>query len=408
MQRLEAAAKNSPLTGHLMSKPSHSDRLADIDLESIAAYADGAPHAQFRRLRREAPVFWHERPGGTAFWAVTRWAETRAVLSEPETHSSASSGVSLTDPPPGALPMLRAMLPFQDPPVHVATRKRVLPSFARRQAIALEGSIRGWATQLIDRALALGECDFVASIASELPARVITHLLGLPSEDGPLLRDWTDRVTEGDVAGGVTALNAYLEEAVRTQRASGTQGELVARIGSATEPDAVARMLSQIVQGGTETMRSLLSCSLLELLEHPDQLALLRREPQRIPDGVEEMLRIVSPVHHLRRTATRDTELGGQQIGIGERVVVFLASANRDEAIHRDPDRFDVARRPQRHLALGYAQHFCVGAHFARLEARVFWEEFLARVKSVELTGSALRVRSNQQNSLSQLPVRLR
>ena len=391
-----------------MNEPHHTAALTEIDLESVDAYADGAPHSQFRRLRRDAPVFWHDRPGGTAFWAVTCWAEARAVLADPATFSSERWGVSLTDPPAAALPMLRAMLPFQDPPAHVANRKRVSPSFGRHQAAALEGTVRGWAAQLIDRALERGECDFVAAIASELPARVITHLLGLPAEDGPLLRDWTDRVTEGDVAGGVMALNAYLEEAVRTQRASGKQGELVARLGAETEPDAVARMLSQVVQGGTETMRSLLSCALLELLEHPDQLARLRREPQRIPDGVEEMLRIVSPVHHLRRTATRDTQLRGQPIASGDRVVVFLSAANRDEAIHRDPDRFDVSRRPQRHLSLGYAQHFCVGAHFARLEARVFWEEFLARVTSVERTGPARRIRSNQQNSLLELPVSLR
>ena len=215
-------------------------------------------------------------------------------------------------------------------------------------------------------------------------------------------------MSEGDVEGGVLALNSYLGDAVRLQRAAGREGEVIAGLDRSHDPTQLARMLSQVVQGGTETLRSLFSCGLVELLNHPEQLDLLRRERGRIGMAVEEMLRFISPVHHLRRTATRDAELGGERIKEGDRVVVFLAAANRDESIHQEADRFDVTRTPQRHLSLGHAQHFCVGAHLARLEARVFWEEFLGRVEFVERTGPLERIRSNQQNSLRRLPVRLR
>ena len=387
---------------------SQGSALAEIDLESVESYAAGAPHHQFRVLRREAPVFWHDRSDETAFWAITRWVESCAVLSDPATYSSERGGVSLADPPLGSLPMLRAMLPFQDPPLHVETRQGISPVFRRRRAAALEPAVRRWAIQIIERARRAGECDFVEAIGSELPARVIAHLLGLPPEDGPLLREWTDRVSEGDVEGGVLALNSYLGDAVRLQRAAGREGEVIAGLDRSHDPTPLARMLSQVVQGGTETLRSLFSCGLVELLNHPEQLDLLRRERGRIGMAVEEMLRFISPVHHLRRTATRDAELGGERIKEGDRVVVFLAAANRDESIHQEADRFDVTRTPQRHLSLGHAQHFCVGAHLARLEARVFWEEFLGRVEFVERTGPLERIRSNQQNSLRRLPVRLR
>lgn len=379
---------------------------SEIDLESLDSYRDGAPHAQFQELRRTAPVFWHARPPDAPFWAVTRWSESLEVLSKPDVYSSALGGVSMRDPPASAIESMRAMLVFQDPPVHVRTRKRVYPFLNKRQAAALEPKIRAWSRELTQRALAKGECDFVSELASELPSLVITYLLGVPSEDGPRLREWTDRVTEGDLERAQAELASYLAEVVTAPRGSG-RSDLVAGLLGSAETGALCLLLGQLVQGGTETLRSLFSGGLVALLENPDQLALLRDGQDRIPAAVEEMMRFVSPVHHLRRTTTRDVELNGVKLPRGDRVVVFLASANRDEAIHRDPDRFDILRSPQRHIALGYAQHFCVGAHLARVEARVFWEEFLASVRHIERIGPIERVRSNQQNSISRLPVRL-
>ncbi len=163
----------------------------------------------------------------------------------------------------------------------------------------------------------------------------------------------------------------------------------------------------QLVTAGNDTTRTMLSSGLLELLHHPDQMELLRADRSRIPSAVEEILRYANPLHYFRRTATEDTEISGQPIAAGDKLAMMYTSANRDEAVFADPDRFDITRSPNPHLSFGIAEHFCLGVHLARLEGRVFFDELLTRFPSIEQTGDALRMRSNLNNALKSLPVRL-
>ena len=163
----------------------------------------------------------------------------------------------------------------------------------------------------------------------------------------------------------------------------------------------------QLVTAGNDTTKTMLSSGLLALLQHPDQLALVRADRRLVPLAVEEILRWANPLHYFRRTATADTEIGGAHIGTGQKVAMVYTSANRDEDVFDDPQRFDVRRDPNPHLSFGIAEHFCLGAHLARLEGRVFFGELLDRFGTIELTGDPVRVRSNLNNSLKRLPVRL-
>jgi cytochrome P450 len=170
---------------------------------------------------------------------------------------------------------------------------------------------------------------------------------------------------------------------------------------------AFAMVFIQLVTAGQDTTQTMLSSGLLALLQHPDQLADLRSDPTRIPLAVEEILRWANPLHYFRRTATADTELGGKQIRSGDKVAMYYTSANRDEAIFSSPQEFIATRRPNRHLSFGQAEHFCLGVHLARLEGRIFFTELLARFPTIDLAGDPVRLRSNLNNSLRLLPVRL-
>jgi cytochrome P450 len=163
----------------------------------------------------------------------------------------------------------------------------------------------------------------------------------------------------------------------------------------------------QLVTAGQDTTATLLSSGVLALLEHPDQLTRLRADPSLVPTAVEEMLRWANPLHYFRRTATADTTLHGAAIAAGDKVAMFYTSANRDEVVFSDPQGFDIRRSPNRHLSFGVAEHFCVGAHLARLEARVFFTELLATFTDIQLAGAPVRLRSNLNNGLRTLPVRL-
>jgi cytochrome P450 len=163
----------------------------------------------------------------------------------------------------------------------------------------------------------------------------------------------------------------------------------------------------QLVTAGNDTTKTMLSSGLRALLDHPDQLAALRADPTLIGGAVEEILRYENPLHYFRRTATADTELRGTKIAAGDKVVMFYTSANRDEEVFDDPQTFDIGRSPNPHLSFGIAEHFCLGVHLARLEGRVFFEELLATFPTIELTGEPVRVRSNLNNALKSLPVRL-
>lgn len=392
-----------------------------MDLYDPDRWAEGVPHDALRRLRREDPVHWQPLPGGGGYWALTRHADVMAASADPATFSAWQGGIVIEDLPPETLALVRAQLLAMDPPEHGRMRRRVLAGFTPGMVARMEPWLRAQAREVVDAALAKGTCDLVADVAAPLPVRAICEILGVPDADRARVVAWGDRIIGRDDPELGSA-----EDATRTSVELGTYGyelatsrqgaggdDLVSVLlragegGEALSPVEFAGLFVQILVAGNETTRSLLAGGILALVEHPEAWDDLASDPGLLPTAVEELLRFVTPVHYFRRTATRDVVLRGRRIREGDKVVLLYASANRDEDVFADPDRLDLRRDPNPHLAFGWGEHFCLGAKLARLEARAVLDALLEGVRRVELAGPPRRMRSNLNHAWKSIPVRL-
>jgi len=404
-----------------MALPARRYPLEGINLKDPLLFEQGMPHALFRQLRYEAPVYWNEEPeeDEPGFWALTKYDDIVAVSKNPQLFSSAMGGHQISYPP--GLEFNRATAAIvgnmigMDPPEHNAYRRLVSPSFSASAVRKMEPTVREMVTRILERLVPGAECEFISEVAAELPLVVLCELLGVPQEDRRLLFGWTERLTDfgntpDDQVAAFAELFAY-GQALAERRRREPAGDLMSLMAN-VEMDG-QRIDQQLLDGfflllviaGNETTRNTISGGLLALIEHPDQYQLLREQPALIPTAVEEMLRWVTPVIHFRRTATADTEIRGQTIRRGDKVVMWYPSANRDEDMFERPDVFDVRRKPNEHLAFGEGQHFCLGAWLARLELRVMFEELLRR-PTLELAGRPRRMRSYFLSGFTSMPVR--
>ena len=399
--------------------------LDQIDIYNPDNYVAGPPHEVFEYLRRVQPVFRQPMPDGTFYWAVLKHADLVEVSRQPKLFSAEVGAVVLEDLPPERLEQTRNMLLMMDPPKHAALRKETAPSFKARVMAQLEGRIRGICRSMLAKGAEMGDVEFVHDIAALLPSQVVGELMALPEEDWPQIHTWAERNSGGqdpdinpdgyvDTTSndGSVEMAMYGMEYARTRRGKG--GDDVGAMLLAAEVDGremtdleFGFFFVQIVTAGNDTTRTMLSSGVLALIEHPDELAALRADRSLVPGAVEEVLRWANPLHYFRRTATEDSVLHGQRITAGDKLAMIYTSANRDEAVFLDPHRFDVRRDPNPHLSFGIAEHFCLGVHLARLEGRVFLEELLDAFATIELTGAPRRQRSNLNNALKELPVRL-
>ena len=382
-----------------------------LDLADPDTFVDGPPHELFAQLRASAPVHWNE--GGGGFWAVLTHAGVEDVARQPVLFSSETGGVVLEDLPPDRLEQMRGMLLAMDPPRHRDVRRPVVARLSPRSVARLEHDVRTVCRDVL--ADVSGTVQFTA-IAAQLPTRILGQVMGLPPSDWDRLHALAERITRGqdpefgtdaESAGAASQEMGLYAFELATARHSTSGDDLTSVLLAGNSPAEFASLFVQLVTAGQDTTATLLSGGLLALLQHSDQLALLRADTTVIASAVEEMLRFANPLHYFRRTATADTSLGGVDIRAGDKVAMYYTSANRDEEVFSDPQRFDVRRSPNRHLSFGVGEHFCVGAHLARLEARVFLEELLASYPAIELAGEPVRLRSNLNNALRALPVRL-
>ena len=399
--------------------------LAGIDLWDKDRFVDGVPHDWFTKLRREAPVYWHEgSEAGDGFWTLTRYDDVVAVNRDYETYSSARGAVFMSDIPPEALEQQRTLMLNMDPPLHTRYRRLINRGFTPRMVAELETTMRERTAEIIDRVATRGECDFVVDVAAELPLQVIADLMGVPQEDRHKLFDWSNRMIGAeDPEYGVTEEQSHTASmelyeyasALAAQRRVEPTDDLISALTRAEvdgerltdfEVDLFFLLLSV---AGNETTRNLMSHGLLALVEHPDQLERLRAHRALLPSAVEEMLRWASPVMNFRRTATRDHMIRDQEIRAGDKVVIWYISANRDESVFRDPFTFDIERSPNEHVAFGGGgPHFCLGANLARLEINVMFDVLLDRLHDLEITAPVSRLRSNFINGIKHIPLRFR
>ena len=396
-----------------------------VNLADPDAYAHGFPHDVFRRLRREAPVYWHEarhERASKGFFVVSKYEDVKYVGRTPLIFSSAP-GITLIDQG-GDFEAGQSSMLQMDPPLHARYRKLVSGGFTPRRINALEPMIRELAGQILDEAAAKdkGRVDYVTDVAAELPLRVIARFLGVPDEDRALLFSASNRLlgfedteygtTEEDGRQGAMEL-AMLAHRIGEARKLAPKDDIVTILLNAevdgdrlSDIDFIAFFVLLTV-AGNETTRNQTSHTLRLLLEHPQELAKLQADPSLLPSAIEEALRFSPPVMYFRRTTTADTELRGEHIARGSYVAIYYPSANRDEDVFRDPDRFDITRSPNEHLAFGDGEHFCLGASLARLQLRSIVGETIRRFPKIALDGEIALLRSHFIDGVKHMPVRL-
>lgn len=393
-----------------------SPNLADPDL-----YLDGTPHAVFAALRRRDPVYWNAETPEKGFWSILRYDDIVAVSKKPALFSS-TEGINLerviVEETAGSTGPNLIQL---DPPEHVQYRNALKAAFSPKRLRSLEPGIRERTATLLDRIEPNSEIDLVASLSAELPIRILAALFGTPEEDWKQIFHWSNVFIGADDPELCPTGDEFVKSAIEMtqygialfedRRRSGSTDDIVGMMAHAEvggrrfEIPDFASNFGLLVVAGNETTRNAISGGVLSLLDHPDQLRKLARDPSKIAPAVKELVRWVTPVMHMRRTATRDVVLRDKKIREGDRVVLWYASANRDETIWPDPHVFDVERRGTPHLGFGMGQHFCLGARLAELELRIVFEELLARFPKMTLACPPRRLRSNFIAGIKELRV---
>ncbi|MGE0599385.1 MAG: cytochrome P450 [Dehalococcoidia bacterium] len=419
----------------------------EVDLGDLELFKQEKAHDILKMLRKEDPVHWNEgTERNNGFWSITRYEDILFVSRHPEIFIS-SRGIA----GPGLRPEFiekmmgtpasnaaqqsgNVSIITMDPPRHVKMRRLVNKGFTPRAVNAMEATIRQITNDILDEIASKGECDFVTDVAAQLPLAVICGMAGLEKKDWPMMFELTNSVLgssdpeyQTDVpeeqrgspeaaaqtgAMGRMRMIQYFAQVLADRRANPREGDLVSILLEAevegeklTEGDILA-FCFLLILAGNETTRNAISGGLQALCQNPDQKAKLLNDMSLIDSAVEEICRWTSPLHHMSRYVTQDVEVGGKQIKAGERVLMWYLSANRDEAMFKDPYKFDIERTPNEHLAFGIGEHFCLGAGFARKELKVMFEELFRRLPDIELAGEPERLRSNFINGIKHMPVK--
>jgi cholest-4-en-3-one 26-monooxygenase len=393
--------------------------LDGIDLLA-ETWGQTVPHDQFDRLRREAPVYWHPEADGGGFWAVTRHADVRTVSNNWETFSSELGATFIPTQDEESLAQLRLSILNMDPPRHNRARRLVSRAFTPRMISNLVEDIERRAQRVIDNVIDRGECEFVADIAAQVPLQMICEMIGLEREDWPRMFEISNDLIgsrDDPEFGHVNSEEASTEifllcDAVAEDRRQNPRDDLMTALveaeldGERLDNAELDLFFITLVVAGNETTRNLINHSMLALLDHPDQAQRLRDDPTLWDTAVDEMLRWGSSIHNFRRTATRDTELAGVTIKAGDKVVMYYAAANRDEAVFDDPHTFDVGRTPNDHLTFGGGGvHYCLGASLAKAEIKATMRQIVERLPNIALAGPAERLRSDFVNGIKRMPV---
>lgn len=399
------------------------------DLKDPDLYVGGMPYAELAAMRAAGPVHWNPESHGAGFWAVLGFDEIVAVSRQADLFSSAHENgghrifneneVGLTGAGESAIG-----IPFisRDPPTHTQYRKFVMPALSPARLEGIEARIAGRVERLFANVPLDETVNILPLLTVPLPLLTLAELLGVPAEMWHDLHRWTDAFVgedDPDFRQSPEAMQAVMDEfigfasALFAERRANPGPDIASllantEIHGASVPlgDFIGNLILALV-GGNETTRNSINHSLIAFANNPDQWDMIRADPGLLPNAVKEMVRYASPVIHMRRTAMRDTELGGQTIRKGDKVVVFYPAGNRDRAIFADPDAFDVTRPIRQHLAFGAGVHVCVGSRLAEMQLRLAFAEMARHVRRIEIMGEPSRVRSNFINGFKRLDVRL-
>ena len=409
--------------------------MKSVSLANLDHFSNGAPWSLFEELRRESPVHWNEEEApNSGFYSITRYHDIVKVLRDSDTFTS-ERFTNLEEVDAEQEEARRSLLET-DGTRHRALRRLLQGQFTPQAVSKYETFLRGLTATTLDNAFAKGEFDFVEEVAADFPIQVLAKLLDVPESDTGQLIDWGNRMIgfddpeHADVlindpesekyrlvpfkSPAALEVFAYGDELARQRK--GKDGiDLVSVLVNSPMSDGIA--LSErdfhtnfllLVVAGNETTRHTITHTMNNLINNPDQLALLQERPDLIPWAVEEFLRYASPVYHFRRTATKDVEFNGVQIKQGQKLVPWFASGNRDDSVFENPNKFDVTRNPNEHMSFGRGgPHMCLGNALARIELRVMFEDLINRVDKVERTGEVDFLRSNFVHGIKRMPVKV-
>ena len=400
------------------------------ELDKWETFINGQPFDIFKRLREEAPIYWHEEsldfePG---FWALSKHEDIVRVSKDPMTFSSAVGGHLMTmgDPEvvdPSAVAAIIGNMIGMDPPDHQIYRKMVAPSFTPKAIRTLEGDMRLKIRELLENVEDKGEFNFVTEISEQLPLWVLCEMMGIPESERPKIRDLVNNLTDASIQQDPN--NAfqiwvnYMElfkmgrDMIEERRKNPTDDlmSVVANTkieGGELPPELLDGFFLLMVIAGNETTRNTLTGGLMALTDNPEEREKLLKDPSLISNATDEMLRWVTSVIYFRRTATKDTNIRGQDIKAGDKVVMWYGSANRDEDIFKDGHLFRVEREnAKKHLAFGAGEHLCLGNRLGHMQIRVLFEELLDRFPNIHSTSDPVRIPSNFLAGISELKVRI-
>jgi cytochrome P450 len=411
-------------------------KLSQVNLVDPDNFVNGGKHWEmFDLLRREAPVYWHPEPHpATGFWAITRYADVCLVDRDVHTFSSAKTGVHMEDLDARQLRFRRSMIET-DGPRHQALRRLLQPDFT---ASAIQGqaeSLRALVKKTLDEVPLDATIDCVSAISNYIPLRILTQLLGVPSTDMGILLTWTNQMFGATDPAHAQPISCPSERdrrylpygspaareaiaygrALAEQRHGGDGHDLISKLvhqmpedGQPLTPIEYDNYFILLLSSGHETTRHTITHIIRAFAEQPELLRRLRTDRQLIPIAVEELLRWSSPVYYFRRTATRDVEMHGTRIRAGDKVIMWLASANHDPAAFAAPDRIVLDRPSCHHVSFGRGSpHNCLGAALARCELQIFIEELVSRISAVQIFGKIAKPRSNFINGIKSMSVAL-
>jgi len=400
------------------------------ELDKWESFIDGQPFDLFKRLRQEAPIYWHEEsldfePG---FWALTKHEDIVRVSKDPLTFSSAAGGhlMSMGDPAvvdPSAVAAIIGNMIGMDPPDHQIYRKMVAPSFTPKAIRNLESDMRLKIRELLENVEGKSDFNFVTEISEQLPLWVLCEIMGIPESDRPKIRDLVNNLTDAsiqqDPENAFQIWVNYMElfkmgrDMIEERRKNPTDDlmSVVANTkieGGELPPELLDGFFLLMVIAGNETTRNTLTGGIMALTENPEERNKLLKDPSLVSNATDEMLRWVTSVIYFRRTAMKDTNIRGQDIKKGDKVVMWYGSANRDEDIFTDGDLFRVDREnAKKHLAFGAGEHLCLGNRLGHMQIRILFEELLARFPNIHTTSQPVRIPSNFLAGISDLKVSL-
>lgn len=402
--------------------------LNDIDLLDLDRFVTGEHHQMFELLRREQPVHWTDEPDGTGFWSVTKHADLQMVNRDTTVFSSEVGGTQRIDmSEAGDFDTRGVMLVDTDPPKHTRYRRLVNKGFTPRMIGLIEAHLSYRAELIVDEVIETGSCEFVGDLAAELPLQAIAEIMGVPQEDRRLMFDWSNTMIGAQDADFNSDLNSNEAATTAAAEVFAYANQLAAARREDPRDDIVTTLINAEIEGeqlnelefdmfmllltvaGNETTRNATASGMDALLRNPDQMARLVAnldDDAYLSGAIDEVLRWATPVLQFRRTATVDTEIRGQKIAAGDKVLIWHISANRDEEVFPEPFTFDIERTPNEHVAFGGGgAHYCLGANLAKIELEIIFREILSRMPDLTAAGPAEMLRSNFIGGVKRLPV---